>query len=149
MKTLLALLGVALAMTASSDTTRILHPIDPVESLSITCGCMFQGETGHESWIPWTYLMLDPNGKPPNARINLGSGTVRLRPARTISSPMYQCVAGKSWVSRWLSETVGIEAKLRVLHPEEEVCWFDGTIIASVGDRSESISVRGACYCSE
>jgi len=148
MRTALALLGAAWVMSASSDAPRILNPLDPIEHLSIACGCEFHAaEPGEPFYSGPKLLVLDPNGEPPNARVNLGHGNIKLQPAKSIEFPLYACVAGARWISRWHSEEVQVQADLRALKPGEESCWFEGSIAASIGNRSELALVNGACGC--
>ena len=148
MRTAYALLATVWVVNASSDAPRILHPLEPIEHLSIACGCGFHiAGMGQPYYSGPQLLVLDPNGEPPNARVNLGQGNIKLRPARPIEFPLYACDAGAKWSSRWLSEEIEVQADLRAQKPGEESCWFEGTVMASIGGRSEVTAVNGACGC--
>ena len=148
MKTLLAALALGLAVAASSQDSRLLERLEPIEHRSIVCGCRFNavGESGGFYSGP-ELLALDPNGEPPNARVNIGEGNVLLRPAQTIEFPLYQCQVGEIWTSKWLSEVITVTATLNALKPGAEACWFEGTVETTVSDRTDVVPVNGACGC--
>jgi hypothetical protein len=150
MKTIFAALAVGFMLSASSHGARLLHPLEPIDYLSIACGCTFNAvaaDGGSGFYSGPELLVLDPNGEPPNARINIGEGNIRLQPAQPIVFPLYECEAGETWTSEWLSETVAVKAELRALMPGEESCWFEGTVRATTSEVAESVAVNGACGC--
>jgi hypothetical protein len=112
MRTLIVASSVVASAVASSDTARILHPLEPIDHGSIACGCTACMLTEQSARDFYAYspqiLVLDPNGKPPNARVNLGRGNVR--PAKPLEFPLYHCVAGEIWISEWQSDAVTVRA---------------------------------------
>ena len=148
MRAAFASLAVAWAVSASSDAPRILQPLEPIEHLSIACGCAFHAaEPGQPFYSGPNLLVLDPNGELPNARVNLGQGNIKLRPVTPVEFPLYACEAGALWTSLWHSDEVQIQADLQALKTGEESCWFEGSVTASIGNRSELASINGACGC--
>ena len=103
MKTLIVALSVVASALASSDTARILHPLEPIDDGSVKCGCTVYMLTDQSARDFYAYspqiLVLDPNGEPPNARVNLGHGNVLLSPAKPIEFPLYDCEAGEVWIA--------------------------------------------------
>ena len=148
MKTLLAALAFGFAVAASSQDAQLLQRLEPIEHRSIVCGCTFNvvGEGGGFYSGP-ELLVLDPNGEPPNARVNIGEGNLLLRPAQPIAFPLYQCEIGETWTSKWLSEVITVTARLNALEAGAESCWFEGTVETTVSDRSEVVPANGACGC--
>ena len=150
MKILVVMSAAALAIGASSDSSRILYPVEPIDHRSLACGCTFNAAGAAPAGSFYTgpeLLVLDPYGEPSTARVNLGEGNILLRPAQPIVLPLYQCAAGETWISEWHSERVSVRAELRALRPGEESCWFEGNVVATLAGRSESVPINGACGC--
>lgn len=150
MKTLVVALSIMASALASSDTSRILNPLEPIDHLSIACGCtayVITADAAQDFYAGPEILILDPNGEPPNARVNLGAGNILLSPAKPIEFPLYQCAAGELWVSEWLSDVVKVRTELSALRPGEESCAFTGRIVATRGSDQEVTPVNVACGC--
>jgi hypothetical protein len=149
MKMLIAVAVTALAAGPLPDATPILHPLESIDHRSIACGCTFTPalDSARDSYAEHDIIVLDLNGEPPNARVNLGKGNIHLQSDQPIAFPLYQCAAGATWSSRWRSAEVKIAVDLVALHPGEEACWFEGSLVASVGKRSEVSLIKGACGC--
>ena len=108
-------------------------------------GCLHRGANPYYRWPE--ILVLDPFAEQPSALVNLGQGDIQLRPAQPIVLPLYQCTAGETWTSEWVSEKVMVKAELRSLRSGEESCWFEGTVAVTFEERFESIPIQGACGC--
>jgi len=150
MRTLIVASSVVASAVASSDTARILHPLEPIDHGSIACGCtayMITEQSARDFYASPEILVLDPNGKPPNARVNLGRGNVLLSPAKPIEFPLYHCVAGEVWISEWQSDAVTVRAELSAPNPGEESCGFTGEVVATSNGRQEVTPVGVACGC--
>jgi hypothetical protein len=151
MKTLIVALSVVASALASSDTARILHPLEPIDDGSVKCGCTVYMLTDQSARDFYAYspqiLVLDPNGEPPNARVNLGHGNVLLSPAKPIEFPLYDCEAGEVWISEWQSDAVTVRAELNSPNPGEESCGFAGEVQATANGRHELTPVQVACGC--
>jgi hypothetical protein len=150
MKTLAVALSIMASALASSDTARILHPLEPIDHLSIACGCtayVITADSARDFYAGPEILILDPNGEPPNARVNFGAGNTLLKPATLIEFPLYQCAAGELWVSEWLSDAVTVRAELNALRPGEESCAFTGRIVATRNADQEVTPVNVSCGC--
>ncbi len=151
MKRLVTILAGFLTLGGASGSERLLHELQPIEWQSIVCGCSFnesiadatEGSYGSGPEI----LVLDPNGDPPNARVNLGAGNVRLQPKTPLELPLYSCQAGNVWSSSWQSGQVTLQVELVATSPGAEACWFSGTVAATAGAADPPVAIRGGCGC--
>ena len=149
MKKLVTTLSVSLGFWASSGATDMLLPLESTKQDPLICGCSFSEIPANP---PCVYtapdlLILDVNGNPPHARVNIGKGNLLLRAVSPIVFPLYHCTVGDSWVSEWLSDVVGIRTELRAMHAGAESCWFKGTVRATFAGHTESVAIEGACGC--
>lgn len=148
MKRLVTILASVLAVGCGASDEPLLRELQPMDTSSIVCGCSFnesipdttEGSYGSGPEI----LVLDINGDPANARINLGADNVRLLSEQL---SLYDCEAEGVWASTWRSEAVVLKVELVPSSPGAEACWFTGTATAAVASRESSTAIKGACGC--
>ena len=152
MKKLLASAASWLTLGAADSGPELkLHALEANPKPSVVCGCEFkqsvpgaaEGSYGSGPRI----LIIDPNGEPPNARVNLGNGTIHLKPESPIAFPLYDCTPGATWRSRWHAQALELDVRLVASSQGAEACWFSGEISLERGAARWSAPVKGACGC--
>ena len=151
MKKYLAPLAGLLALASGGSSEPLLQKLEPVDFGSIVCGCTFnqsrmgvdEGDYGSGPLI----LVIDPNGSPLNARVNLGNGNVHLEPDPGNSFAMYDCQAGREWQTAWRGSGIRLRVRLTANDEGNEACFFTGDVSAERDERTWSAPVKGACGC--
>ena len=98
------LVGILISATGHTSE-RMLQKLQPIDFMSVVCGCTFnesipgahEGSYGSGPEL----LLLDPNGNPPHALVNLGHGNMKLLPGEPIVFPLYECKAGETFETVW------------------------------------------------
>jgi hypothetical protein len=125
-----------------------LNALQPLDTRSIVCGCTFneslpnaqEGSYGSGPEV----LILDINGEPAQAHLNLGAGNLRLRFAEL---SLYDCESDGVWSTKWRSEEVTLQVDLVASGPGNEACWFSGTSTLIVNGVDSTTPIKGACGC--
>ena len=145
---LVAILVSALAIGCGSRTEAVLQELTPVDLLSLMCPCTFNesipdATEGSYGFGP-EVLVLDINGDPATARVNLGAGNIRLQ---SEDFSLHDCESEDVWSSTWRSDEVSLHVELVSSGPGAEACWFAGTAATTVGSRRSVKPIKGACGC--
>jgi hypothetical protein len=90
-------------------------------------------------------LVIDQNGSPRTAWINLGGSLISLV-ANTYHP--YQCEFGEQIASEWAQNSVTMRLSLDVSSsPGAESFWFSGDMYVRHAEGEVKAKVRGACGC--
>jgi len=146
-----AIVVVLFSLAAVADAPVRLQELPSELAQSAVCGCEFSEMPRDWDFTEYKYrpplVVLDVNGEPPRAHINIGGDVLALRPEREISFPLYACEPEEQFKSTWLTNDFRLVVDLDVRKVGYEACWFYG--LASLhGD--ELIDVRaviGTCGC--
>ena len=145
----LALLVLPVFTLASSSM--VLRPTTQVDMATVACGCtfgaMYEDSTAEPATNSLTLIVLDVNGEPPAAYINLGAGDVSLRPKTEISFPLYECVAEEQFKTIWVADDFELTVDVDVSKAGYEACWFYGVASISDDDLLLAKPITGSCGC--
>lgn len=137
---------------ASASARMQLHPVTDIDMASVACGCEFRST--FDKWGPkssagtGTLILLDVNGDPPTAHINLGSGDITLQPKTELSFPLYECTAKEKFRSVWVLDNLELKIISRVSDAGYEACRFSGiATISDEGSQRLAEAITGSCGC--
>lgn len=142
------MLASVVAVGCGSTEQPALNALQPVDTQSMVCGCTFnesvpnvqEGSYGSGPEV----LVLDINGEPAQAHVNLGAENLRLRSGEL---SLYDCESEEVWSTTWQSEEVMLKVDLVASSPGAEACWFSGTSTVTVDGVSSTTPIKGACGC--
>ena len=148
---LFALAVSVLPAFALAGSSAELHPVTDVDMASVDCGCTFRSMFGKFSPMPdattETLIVLDVNGDPPTAHVNLGAGDISLRPETELSFPLYDCAVEQKFRSVWVSDTYELKVIASITRPGQDDCWLSGIAVVTWDDHIRSMPVTGSCGC--
>lgn len=146
-----AIVVVFFGVSAVADAPMRLQELAAETSQSAVCACEFSEMPRNWDFAEYRYrlplVVLDVNGKPPRAHINVGGDDLLLRPQTEISFPLFECKPEEQFKTTWLADDLRLVVDLDVQKAGYEACWFYG--LASLHD-DDLIDVRpviGACGC--
>jgi hypothetical protein len=129
----------------------VLHPIAQVDMATVDCGCtfgaMYEDSTTEPATDSPNLIVLDVNGKPPAAYINLGAGDVSLQPKTEISFPLYECVAEEPFKTIWVADDFELTVDVDAAKAGYEACRFYGVASISDDDLLLAKPITGSCGC--
>ena len=92
-------------------------------------------------------IVLDVNGEPPTAYINLGSSNVLLSPETELSLPLYDCAVDERFRSVWVSATHELKIIAKISRPGQKACSLTGIASVTWEDHMSTKPVTGSCDC--
>lgn len=147
----LVMAAAALPVFSLVSSSVVLHPITQVDMATVACGCtfgaMYESSTTEIAKNSPTLIVLDVNGGPPTAYINLGSGDIALRPKTEVSFPLYECTAEEQFKTIWVTDDFELTVDVDVSKAGYEACWFYGVAFINDDDLLAAKPVTGSCGC--
>ena len=148
---ILVVAALVLPVLSLASSSVVLHPIAQVDMATVACGCtfgaMYESSTTELAKDSPTLIVLDVNGEPPTAHINLGSGDIALRPETEISFPLYECTAEEQFKTIWVADNFELTVDVDVTKAGYEACWFYGVASINDDDLLAAKPVTGSCGC--
>jgi hypothetical protein len=144
---LAGLIALGTAWGAAAEEPDFRELVD-VDLRSLLCPCAFnRAESGADDGGYGSgprVLVLDQNGEPPTAIVDIGGGPTSFTLTSESNPLRYACEPGERVTTDWSSGGTRIALTLTVLAPGEEACWFEGSLAREGG---VAIPIKGACGC--